>query len=367
MIKTNYDDCIVNLSNSILKHFTGQCYHKTLEEADVFLKKDYKNVVVLVLDAMGKCIIEKNLSENGFFNSHLVKTISSVFPPTTVAATTTLQSGLMPCEHAWLGWDCYYPQIDKNVTTFLNVNQGTDIPAADINVALTYTPYKPIVDIINENGGNAYNAMPYLEPYPDTFEKICDRIRELCKEPQKKYIYAYWYEPDSTMHVKGCYVKDSVDVLRNLEKQVNELTNELENTLLIITADHGHIDAKNALITDYPELVDCLIRMPSIEPRAINLFVKEDKKEDFVSLFNKAFGNDFILLTKQEVIDKHIFGYGNEHKYFKDMLGDYLAIGTGKLGIFNTKEEYERFIGHHAGMSYDELLVPLIVVETEKN
>ena len=67
---------------------------------------------------MGKCIIDGNLDKEGFFQSHLEAVYSSTFPPTTVAATTSMLSGMNPCEHGWLGWDCYFPQINKNVTVF---------------------------------------------------------------------------------------------------------------------------------------------------------------------------------------------------------------------------------------------------------
>jgi len=77
---------------------------KTLELLDRYLAKDYKNVVVILLDGMGRCIIERNLEKDGFFNTHLAGTYSSTFPSTTVAATTSIDSGLTPCEHGWLGW-----------------------------------------------------------------------------------------------------------------------------------------------------------------------------------------------------------------------------------------------------------------------
>ena len=83
-------------------------------------EKESKNVIVLLLDGMGKLILEESLDEKGSFRSHLAGSYNSVFLSTTVAATTSILSGQQPCEHSWLGWDCYYPQIDKNVTVFLN-------------------------------------------------------------------------------------------------------------------------------------------------------------------------------------------------------------------------------------------------------
>ena len=156
-----------------------------LKSLEPYLAKGYENIVVILLDGMGKCILDKNLSEDGFFNTHLETTYSSVFPPTTVAATTSVASGLTPCEHGWLGWDCYYPQIDKNVTVFLNTETGTDKPAADYNVAWTYCGYESVGSKIRAKGGNAYEVTPFVAPFPDNFEKICEQIKNLCKEPGK--------------------------------------------------------------------------------------------------------------------------------------------------------------------------------------
>jgi hypothetical protein len=55
---------------------------ETLKLLDRYLEKDYKNVVVILLDGMGKCVIEHNLEKNGFFNTHLAGTYVSTFPST---------------------------------------------------------------------------------------------------------------------------------------------------------------------------------------------------------------------------------------------------------------------------------------------
>ena len=357
----DYRSCIANLPNSVMKAFGVEPVGETLPLLDGVLKDDYRNVVVILLDGMGLNIIEHLLAPEGFFRSHFAGACSSTFPPTTVAATTSILSGLQPVSHAWLGWDCYYPQIDQNVTVFTNNLQDSDQPAADYNVAGRYTPYESVFDRFARQGKHAYAAMPFLPPYPDTFEQILGRIAELCRRPERKYIYAYWNEPDLTMHQFGCYSREAAETLRDLEARIAGLCRELPNTLVVVTADHGQIDTKCDCITRYPTLVKRLVRMPSIEPRALNLFVREGEAEPFAAEFRQLFGDEFLLLTMQEVLDRKLFGDAEEHPCFRAMLGDYLAVAVGERTLFNTELEAERFRGVHAGMTAEEMQVPLIL------
>ena len=358
----------VSLANSVLKYFGAPVHHETLALLDRELaEREYENVVLLLLDGMGKCIIDGNLEPDGFFASHLAGTYSAVFPPTTVAATTSICSGLYPVEHCWLGWDCYYPKIDKTVTVFLNREAGTTKPAADYPVAKTLCPYQSLVEQIRENSGQAYSLIPFEEPYPGTFEEISDGIERLTKRPGKKYIYAYWPEPDGCMHEKGCYSPEAKETLRQLEKQVQELTEKLSNTLVIVTADHGHMDSRGVAIEDYPKITECLKRGLSLEPRAVNFFVKEEKKQQFEEEFRKNFGDTFLLLTKEEVREEQLFGPGKEGAAFDGMLGDYLAAAVSDLSIYSHKKEADFFIGVHAGLLEDEMMIPLLLIGSGKS
>lgn len=361
LVWPEYENCIANLPNSILKYWGLTTVGKTLPLADRYLTKEYKNVVVLLLDGMGKVILENFLAENGPFRSHLAGIYKSVFLSTTVAATTSAMSGLQPCEHSWLGWDCYYPQVDKNVTVFLNKVQGTEEPAADYNVAWTVTPYESVIERINKSGGTAYGAMPFLPPYPKSMKEICERIKTLCKEPDRKYIYAYWNQPDGLLHRNGCNAQVVKEELETLERMVKQLVDECEDTLFLITADHGHMDTEYVMLQDYPAICDCLVRLPSLEPRVLNFFVKEEKKDIFEAEFKKEFGEQFLLLSMEDAIEKNLFGTGVHHENFRGMLGDYLAIATGNLSIFYTDE---RWVSMHGSLTEDEMLIPLIVFET---
>lgn len=386
----DYDNCLVNLANSVLKRFGAETMHETMPLADKYLAKGHKNVVVLLMDALGMSIIEKHLDKEGFLRSHCAGAYDSVYPPTTVAATTSILSGLYPNEHGWLGWDLYYPGLDKNVTVFTNSNQlkekegakpyiGEDgkavwkedslvetEPAAMFNAGFKYTPYKNLVDRINEAGGKAYASMPFLPPFPSDFDAILRRVEDLCKEPGEKYVYAYWNEPDSTMHRTGIDSAETCELVAALEKKIEEFASHLEDTLLIVTADHSHMNGVNHCLLDYPDICECLVRMPSFEPRTLNLFVKEECRENFPEIFRKHFGDDLLLLTRKEVLEKKVFGTGTDNELLDRMIGDFVAFAVTPTSIFNTHIEAQEMTGGHAGLTQEEIKIPLIVVERGK-
>ena len=368
IVLPDYKNCIANLPNSILKKLGLPTNGDTLPLLDKYLQKDYKNIVVILLDGMGKAIIERHLRTEGSFRSHLAGIYSSTFLSTTVAATTSVMSGLQPCQHAWLGWDCYYPQVDENVTVFLNKIQGTEMPAADYNVAWTLTPYENVIDKIRKAGKEAYLVAPFLDSRIDSFEKICKHIKNICKSESKtsgaarcpRYIYAYWNQPDGLLHTYGCGSSQAHECIVDLEKQVARLAAELEDTLVVVTADHGHIDNEFVYIQDFPELYNCLVRKPSLEPRVLNLFIKDGKKDFFEKEFNRLFGEKFILMPTEEVIAKNLMGIGKHHKMFRSMLGDYIAIATSDLAIYANGQ---KFVSLHGSLTPDEMEIPLIIYQ----
>ena len=194
----DYENSIVNLSCSILQYFGAKSEHSTLEYIDELLKGEYKNVVIILLDGLGVDALQYHLAKNGFFRKHLIREYSSVFPPTTTAATTSLESGLTPFEHGWLGWSMYFSEVDKIVNAFVNTEKDTNIQAADFHVANQFIPYETIYKKIKDAGmANAYSVSKFGSNRIKLFDELVDEIIRLCATSEKKYIYGYWENPDS--------------------------------------------------------------------------------------------------------------------------------------------------------------------------
>lgn len=369
IVKNNYNECITNFACSIRKYFGLEYNHNTLEYVDNILEKAKpKNVVTILCDGMGSNILDRILDKNSFLIKNKIKSITTVFPATTVAATTSAMTGLNPVETGMLGWYMYYKDIDKTITTYLDSEKG-DLEEKPLGEAINYKNKnmitKSIMDEINEKGINkGYTLFPFGNDCYKNLDELYKKIELLCNDDGKKYIYAYDTEPDHTMHELGSESLEVKNIINNINNRVENLSNKLKDTIIFVIADHGHITIQNLFLNNYPEINDCLVRTISLEPRAVNFFVKEEKKETFRYLFEKELKSDFDLYDKEDIISSNLFGYGKENKIFRDALGDFIAIAKTDKAIIS--DESEILKSQHAGYTVDEIYIPLIIIDTNK-
>lgn len=369
--KPDYRKSLVNLSNSILQYFECPTHHSTLPVLDGFLQQNYQTVVLLVLDGMGVDMLKHNLSEKSFLRKHMVEEISSVFPPTTTAATTSIYTGLTPQEHGWAGWQCYFKEYEKNIELFLN-RDFYNGKSLDTDVGKEFLAHKKLFEQITEQGKyKAYGVARFFGNYKvESMNDVCNKITELAKSKDKKFILAYYKEPDSVMHHTGCYSDKTKTKIKSLDRHVEDLAQKLKNALLVVTADHGLIDVEEDVrLEKIKEINECLRLPPAIEPRAVAFYIKAEKKEQFEKEFNKRFGKDFILLSSDEYLRQGYAGEGKMHPKFREFLGDYMALATGcRILQYQTEGGIDsvEFKAHHAGLTEKEMLVPLIVYQSDK-
>ena len=369
IVYPNYDNSILGIPNSILKYCGIKPNHKTCEALDEYLKKGYKNVIVMLFDGMGTDCLENNLpKQNSIFHANKKQDLTSVYLCTTTAATTSMNTALSPIEHGWLGWSCYFKELDKLVNIFINDDgvKSDNVPVADYNVASKYMPYKSIFDIINESdsGIKACSVSPFGMVKVEELDELFAKTAVLCNDDEKRFIYTYWGYPDGKMHVSGCYHKKVKDVVAEIQTKVERLANDVDDTLIIVTADHGLLDSIVSLIADYPEIAACLRHPTGLEPRCNSYYIKEGMIDKFTELFKKEFGDDFILFTREEFLAKGFLGPGEPHKKSLDFLGDIIAVAVGNISLWHDTGSTHIFKALHAGMTEKEMIVPLIILET---
>ncbi len=360
----------VNLVNSILKSYGVTPFHTTMKDVDEILEKKYKHVFLLLLDGFGSNVLKTNLSKNSFISTHKLRDYQPVFPSTTVAATDAIQAGKYPIEIGWIGWHQYFKDIDKDVVVFQNLINNSDEVAADFNVAERYIPYEKVTDLIHKHNENVVTG-DILPSYAVngclSFEEQVDRMIEVSQSDNRTFYYVYWTQPDGAMHGKGTHDPEVKEICRNLDKQLERLYKEMgEDTIVFFTPDHGMKDVKELTYHDKKDFVDCLIREPSLESRCNAFYVKEEKKEEFVKLFDKYFGKHFLLFTAEEIIEKEIMGNGPLHPLTRSFLGDYVGISIDEYYLRQSPPEDEFvFKGHHAGLTAEEIIIPLVVIKKD--
>ncbi len=377
IILPNYQHCILNTITSILKYYHVETKHASLESLDKKLEKRYKNVVFIVLDGMGEHILNTT-SKSGFFSEHQIDCITSVYPSTTTAALTTYYSGKPPYETGWIAWSQYFKEYGRAIDMLSHKESylKEDISKAKINVFQSVVNYIPIFEKIENASKNvkAYEIVPTYSDKrskrsirADNVEEMIENIERLCELSGEKFIFAYSDNPDGLLHKYGTKSEEAKHFVIETENKIKTMCQNLgEDTIVIISADHGHKDIeKSYTLLDYPEILECLYMPISLESRVIGFWVKENRKEEFEKRFNEKFKDEFWLMTTDEFLNKNFLGWGEKHPKIEEFLGNYIA-----LSISGSMIKIETFLADgkpvkkstHCGLTKEEMEVPVIVI-----
>lgn len=369
MIFPDYSRSVLNVACSALQLFGAAPRYGTLEEITGIPRKSH--VALVILDGMGIDALSL-LPEDAFLRRRQAATLTSVYPSTTAAAATTLYSALSPAEHGWLGWSCYFKEYARLVDLFLDRDSCSQ-QRLNTSPARSLMPFESLFPKIRAaNGGVMTRAAFPFDPGPlgmddlvvaRTLDEAALAIRG--RDAREAFTLLYWTDPDETMHRFGARCERAVQALKRLNDWAEALAARLKDTTLIITADHGLIDATDVVwLNDCPDIMRCLVMPPSVESRAASLFVKRGREREFERAFQETLGADFLLMPREEALARQLFGPGKLHDKADDFLGDYLALATGAKAIYHQAvggEPHGKMIGHHAGLTEQEMLVPLIL------
>lgn len=377
IVLPNYEHCVLNTITSILKYYNVETNHKSLKCLDEKLNKKYKNIIFWVLDGMGEHIL-KNTSPSSFFSKNELDCVTSVYPSTTTAALTTYYAGKPPYETGWIAWSQYFKEYGRAIDMFKHKESylKEDISMEKLDVFDTILKYPTIFEQIEKASPNvkAYEVEPtYAEKRfkrsirADSVDEIIENIMTLCETKGENFIFAYSDKPDSILHKFGTDSSEVKNFIQETEKKIEEMYNNLpEDTILIISADHGHKNIEKIYsLLDYPEIYECLFMPVSLESRAVGLWVKSGMEDLFEERFNNIFKDEFWLMTTKEFLDRNLLGFGVKHPKIDEFLGNYIALSTSSSCI-----KIDNFLvdgkeikkSTHCGLSKEEMEVPVIVV-----
>lgn len=364
-IYPDFNHSNLNVSSTLAEFLGAPNKHGVLPKLKQELNKGYKNVVFICFDGMGIYPMKKNLEEDNFLMRNIKDVLTSTFPSTTTNATNSLLQNKLPREHGWFGWSLNFEKMNRNINIFLNTDSWTSE-----KVEITDSPLDEL-DYYFDNTNSDYEINTIFPPYVKVkheernyvysgLYEFGDYIKEICEKDGKQFIYAYYPDPDATMHDYGVTSDRAKAVIEDISEMMQNLHKSTNNTLFVITADHGQIDVEGTIaLYEDTEILDMLEIYPYLEARAVCFKVKSDKKEIFKEIFERKYGEDFVLFESKELIQKGVFGdFGNK----EHLLGDYIAIGTFTHKTMLLTPTNHKFKGHHTSLT-EEMEVPLIILK----
>lgn len=360
-----YDESILSYIASIRRYFDlSSSYEPNQKFSSLIENKKPKKIFLMLVDGMGANLINNKLAEDSFLRKNMVFKTTTVFPPTTTAATTSVRNGKAPCENGWLGWTQYIKEIDDTIIPFFGKGFYND---KDYGRDLMYktVPVTFIEDELKQKGVSARILFPtFMEDGCEDFDTMCNRLIDYSHCDEYQFIYAYWDKYDTYMHEHGPSSKICDAYLAHINYEIERLAQNLdEDTMLVVVADHGQVDVKEEYNIYGSKYEKYLNQKPALETRATAFYIKDEYKDEFRKEFINEFEDRFVLLDHQQVLDTHLFGDRENHPRFEEFIGDYIAIAKANTVFAYKQEPTPSLKGQHAGMCEDELMIPVIVYQ----
>lgn len=379
------ENSIINLMSSISNNFGKKHDYSELNSLNSKELKKFKNIVLIIVDGLGYNYLKKQ--ENSFLLENLKSKITSTFLSTTACANTSFSVGYPTQQHALTGWDINLKEVGA-ITTILpfvsifgsesllkakfEMNQIMDIKSFHkdfkakcftlIDKKISNTPF---INYVSKNT----EIIP-TKTYKNTFTKLRDLIQK--KSTKRRFIHAYIPEFDSMAHKDGINSKKVYEIFWDLDKRMKNLSKSIKgtNTKLIVVADHGFIDAMpktEIWVENIAGLKECLTIPLAGEPRVRDVFVRPRKVKEFENIVKTKMSKFCWCFKGEQLIKDNLYGLGNPNKKLFDRVGDYVLIMKENYILRDKLANYEKpkkfHKGTHGGVSDDEMMVPLILID----
>jgi predicted AlkP superfamily pyrophosphatase or phosphodiesterase len=337
-----------------------------------------KKVVLVLIDGLGYYKVQ-SLNDDSILKKNCITSLQTVNPSSTACVLTSLYTGEYPQKHGILGWWSYSKSNNLSYYSLLLKNRLTDktIEKENININ-TLINSTSIFDKYNKKISVIMNKYIYNSTYSTYmsgknstnigFEDTKDAFNKALKSSKDfDFTHLYLDVIDTKSHCHGVNSKEVSNEIKKIEKGLEFLCdNKDDDVSIVVISDHGQVDMSELIYLnknhDYNEFFYAL---PSADTRTLVFFVKEEKKTLFKNKFIKDFGDDFILLSNDEIKDLHILGNETNNELITDSLGEYMAIAkSNKFLVCDeiSKNDYKDVIGNHTGFTKEELTIPLILI-----
>ena len=366
-----------------------------LTALDPALREGVKQVVVVLADGLGWWQLEM-LCDQGVTpflaelrgrarrrdRAQLIEA-TTVFPSTTAAAITTMNTARTPLEHGNIAYFLWLEEFAE-VTAMLRWGRAVnrrgsyfDDPAVDprryVKVPSIHARLRDrsIASYVIEPEIFRAEAMTRMHAAEANFvgyvvpSTMGVRLRSaLADAPRPSYVYAYWSGIDTVSHLYGPRSQEAAieAAIFDLSLRFALAGRPADDTLVLLTADHGHAatDPDKMLDIVGDEELRALLRNPAAgEPRLV--FLHTDHAEKVREHIERKWPGQATLLDRDELIDAGLFGRGDP-TVARRRIGEVVVLLDRDLSASIVKVDGQtlRHRGSHGGMTADERRIPIL-------
>lgn len=372
---------IVNLMSSIGKARGARMKYKELRLLPAKDIRNAKSIVLINVDGLGYEFLKRRCKGSSL-ERHCMGRMTSVFPSTTAAATTCFSTGSPAQQHGMTGWFMFVKELGEVIIPLPFV---TRMGHNDLRHIARHRDLFDITPFADRIRTASYTVMPADlcgTPFTKTIagrSKIVPcvslaamgrSIAALTKRRGRKYVYAYIPTLDHESHERGTTHPGTLAEFRRIDATFTRLVASVaEDTVLIVTADHGEKDIPvkgRVALWKHPRLQKMLLLPLCAEPRLAFCYVRPDKRKEFERYVRTRLRHCCTLRKSQELVDKGWFGLFRPHRALSERIGDYTLIMKEGYAIRDRLLGEERHFNKadHGGVSKEEMRVPLIIART---
>jgi hypothetical protein len=186
---------------------------------------------------------------------------------------------------------------------------------------------------------------------------------------QRKYIHAYWPEYDDISHILGSRSTEALQHLHEFEQHLQLFVEKIDgsNTRLIVTSDHGFNDVapeNMVYMRDHPELLDCLTLPVCGDTRTGFCYIRPNRVTQFERYIESNLSHTCDIHPSSDLIEENWFGLFEPNPRLQSRVGDYTLLFNDGHALLNHFPGIQppRLLGHHGGVTTDEMYVPLVII-----
>lgn len=369
-----------------------------LAQLDRSLREGARNVILIVADGLGWGQLQ-TLRARGdvpFLDglalraergdgAQLMEALT-IFPSTTTAAITTLNTARTPQEHGNIAYFTWLEEFGV-VTQMLrwgpakkrrgsffddrNIDPRAYVKARSIHARAhdRGIPTRLIEPDIfrNEAMTRMHAAEAEFRGYllPTTLGVRLRELRDWHGSGDPGYTYAYWAGIDTAAHWYGPGSAEEAADAASFDLALSRAfagTDPTGPTLVLLVADHGHaaVDPDRLIDLDGDAQLRKLLRNPVAgEPRLV--FFHTDEPDRVRSYLASRYPGAFFLFDREEAIAEGLFGRGDP-VLVRKRVGEVCALISGDRGATLVRVDggFVLHRGSHGGMTPEEMRIPVL-------